>query len=333
MARGAQGALVAFRSSSMLALIEAVAAAVGLGGEASGSSPWGPRDDPASRAVADSRSCLLACRTMKRRWAGSVLSILSLLVLGCKRPKPLPEAILGTWEVWCYTTEDTSSCLSKEKLRLLKTFQPGGVLDVRLADGAPSSDRTSWSLEGDELTVTVSGGGLKLVESWRARVDDDRLVLWDPGGRRGVVLGRVGAGFEPGESPVSRGGPQTITLKGQSFTIDLPEAYRQTRSDEHRQHWGPASGDGFEVRLSMTPRAQREENGKFVTAPCTSHDYGGVSGVSQEVNGVQRETSIGTSLCLEGTEFALHCSTEHTRGYLETSEKDAALALCRTIRR
>jgi hypothetical protein len=131
---------------------------------------------------------------MKRWWVLSVLSVLSLSVLGCKRPKPLPEAILGTWEVWCYTTEDTSTCLSKEKRGLRKTFQPGGVHDVRLADDErPSSDQASWSLEGEELTVTVTGGGLKLVESWRARVEDDRLVLWDPGrlfGSDGPKLGR-----------------------------------------------------------------------------------------------------------------------------------------------
>ena len=128
-------------------------------------------------------------------------------------------------------------------------------------------------------------------------------------------------------------GTQQITLNGQTFSIELPGGYRQTRSDKYEQHWGPTSGDGLTVQLSVTPRAQRNEGGTFVTPPCNSHDYGGVSSSSQLVDGIERETSIGTSICLEGTEFALACRAGHTRGYLEPSEKEAALALCKTVRR
>lgn len=260
--------------------------------------------------------------------------LLPILAVGCAKSKPLPEAILGSWEVLCYTDKPTSSCLSKEKDGLRKTFKPGGALDVRRPDEhQPSSDVMRWAVAGDELTITMTGGGITLVENWRAVLHDDRLALWDPEKRIGQVLGRVGASFEAADSPISSGGRQPISLNGQAFTIDLPSGYRQLRNDTYQQHWGPESGDGFVVRLSVTPRAKHEQDGEFVTPPCNSDDYGGVLGSSQLVDGVERETSIGTSICLEGTELALMCSAEHTRGHLEPSEKDAALALCKTIRR
>lgn len=260
--------------------------------------------------------------------------LLLALVAFCGCKKPLPEAILGDWEVWCYTDTDTASCLSKERAGLRKTFHSGGGLDVRRADDSgPSSDKATWTLVGDELTFTISGGGLQLVEHWRARVEGDRLVLWDASKGRGQVLGRVGSSFEPAQSPVAKGGREKITLNGVTFSMELPDGSRQTRNDKHRQSWAPASGDGFEVQLSVTPRPQRGENGNYVTPPCNDADYGGVSGSSNRVNGVERETSIGTSICLDGTELVLMCSTEHSRGYLEASEKAAALALCKTIER
>lgn len=260
--------------------------------------------------------------------------MLSIWVIACDKPKPLPEAILGDWETLCYTDKNTASCLSKDDQGLRKSFKPGGALEVRRAkDDKPSSDVTTWALAGDELTITTSGGGMKLTDIYRARVEDERLVLWDEDHHRGQVLGRAGASFKAADSPTSKGGAQQITLNGQTFSIELPSGYRQTRNDKYKQHWGPTSGEGLTVQLSVTPRAQHNENGTFVTPPCNSHDYGGVSSSSQLVDGIERETSIGLSVCLEGSELALMCSAGHTRGYLEPSEKDAALALCKTVSR
>lgn len=188
--------------------------------------------------------------------------LLVILAVGCAKSKPLPEAILGSWEVLCYTDKPTSSCLSKEKHGLRKMFQPGGALDVRRPDEhQPSSDVMRWAVAGDELTITMTGGGITLVENWRGH---------------------------PRRSARAVG-----------------------RRERHRTGARPRRG---------------------VTPPCNGYDYGGVLGSSQLVDGVERETSIGTSICLDGTELALMCSTEHTRGHLE-SEKDAALGLCKTIRR
>ena len=203
----------------------------------------------------------------------------------------------------------------------------------RAKDDQPSSDVTTWALAGDALTITTTGGRMKLIDTWRARIEDERLVLWDEDHQRGEVLGRAGASFKAADSPTSKGGAQQIALNGQTFSIELPGGYRQTRDDKYKQHWGPTSGEGLTVQLSVTPRAKHNENGTFVTPPCNGDDYGGVSSSSQLVNGIERETSVGMSICLEGTELALACRAGHTRGYLEPSEKDAALALCKTVRR
>jgi hypothetical protein len=120
-------------------------------------------------------------------------------------------------------------------------------------------------------------------------------------------------------NPMAVNGPYTLGL--------------QTRNDQRKQWWAPTSGEGFEVKLSVTARPQTIVDGKPVTPPCNDYDDGGVSGSSQLVDGVDRETSIGLSHCLDGTELVLSCSVEHTRGYLESGEKDAALALCKSIER
>lgn len=50
------------------------------------------------------------------------------------------------------------------------------------------------------------------------------------------------------------------------------------------------------------------------------------------VGGVERETSIGTSICIEGKQSVMMCSAEHTRGWLKPDEKATALALCKSLR-
>lgn len=260
---------------------------------------------------------------------------LVLVLLACsKPPKPLPEAILGEWVTWCYTDKDTASCLSKERDGLHHTFAPGGKAEVRRADGGSTSDVHTWALAGTELTLTMSGGGMQLVDVWQARLDEDHLVLWNPRKRIGQVLGRAGASFESGASSVTMGGRKSITLNGTKFSIALPAGYRMMEDTEYRQAWGPSQGDGFVVQLHVSPRAESVgPDGTSTPVPCNDRDYGGVSGSSEQVDGVERETSIGTSICLDGTENSLSCSVEHTRGWLETNERDPALVFCNSIKR
>src|SRR5688572_25985777 len=151
------------------------------------------------------------------------------LLVACSKPsKPLPEAILGEWVTWCYTDKHTASCLSKEREGLHKKFLPGGKAEVTRADGGATSDTHTWALEGSTLTLTMSGGGTQLVDTWQARIEDDRLVLWNPSRGIGQVLGRAGASFEAGASPVTMGGKKSITLNGAKFSIALPAGYRMT---------------------------------------------------------------------------------------------------------
>ena len=111
----------------------------------------------------------------------------------------------------------------------------------------------------------------------------------------------------------------------------MPADYRLVRDDNNRQQWAPSAGVGFMVGLTLSPRSQREVDGNFVTPPCNDRDYGGELGSGRMIDGVERDTSIGTSICLEGTDKVLMCSTEHTRGYLEQAEKAGARAFCQSL--
>jgi hypothetical protein len=253
------------------------------------------------------------------------------LVTACKsKPqKPLAEAIIGEWEVLCRVDDATkSSCLSKEDSGLYEIFQPGGALE----SGSRKTnvvEHGHWNLTGDQLVLTVEGGGMRLTDEYRARMAGDRLLLWSLHGW-GKVMGRVGAPFEAATAPTSRG-KTTKEIGGIRYTISLPSTYRLARDDNRRQQWVPVSGDGFTVRLSLGARAQEEVDGKFVTRPCNEDDYGGTTGASETINGVERDTDIGKSFCLANTDLALGCSAGHTRGYLEEKEKSAALALCTSL--
>ncbi|HEY8379861.1 MAG TPA: hypothetical protein VIK91_25395 [Nannocystis sp.] len=254
-----------------------------------------------------------------------------LLVLACSDPpKPLGEAILGEWERLCATDEEsTANCPGKDAVVLIKRFEPGGRVVLRSDKGSDMVG--TWTLTGDELEEKFSGAGLTLTSKHRARIADGRLVLWDLEGRFGAVYGRLGATFEPAPSQESTAGQTRHTIAGVAYTIALPSGYRLSRDDNDRQEWSPASGEGFVVRLSSAPRAKREVDGQWVTPPCDPIAYGGVLTNSQDVGGVPRDVSIGRTLCLEGSDRALSCSAEHTRGYLEQSEMDAALALCDSL--
>ena len=256
---------------------------------------------------------------------------LALLVLAsaCTPPRPLPEAILGEWEVLCRTDEEaTATCLGREKRDQYKRFLPGGELVLGAHSG--TSMTGTWTLQGDILGFAFTGGGMQLEETYRARIEDERLVLWSTARGRGVVHGRVGAPFVAAPSRRSTGGQTTHAIGGVGYQLALPTDYALTRDDNDRQIWSPAVGDGLAVHLTLAPRAKRLDDGAFVTPPCEPDPAGMVSETT-EIDGVRRVVSLGLSRCIDGSDAALACHVEHTRGHLEESEEQAARALCESL--
>src|SRR6185437_11551060 len=106
--------------------------------------------------------------------------------------------ILGTWNIICSThDEQTSRCPGDDGRTTFYTFDAGGVFE--LGGGATSAplDRGTWTLDGSRLDVRIDGGngGVEL-DLYRARIDDDQLILWDTGRGFGTILARKGAAVD-----------------------------------------------------------------------------------------------------------------------------------------
>lgn len=254
---------------------------------------------------------------------------LFLLAIACTPARPLPEAILGEWEDLCRTdTEATATCPGREKRDNYKRFLPGGKLVIGAYSGISMTG--TWTLAGDVLEFAFDGGGMHLEEVYRARIEDDLLVLWYPTRGWGVVHGRAGAAFEA--TPIRRatGGQTTHAIGGVGYRLALPADYALTRDDNNRQTWSPAAGDGLAVHLTLAPRARSLVDGAFVTPPCEP-DSGGIGSEITEIGGVRRIVSLGVSRCIADADTYLACRVEHPRGHLEDSENAAARALCESL--
>jgi hypothetical protein len=229
--------------------------------------------------------------------------------------RPLREAIVGTWNIICSTQDEHASrCPGNDGRTIYYVFQAGGVFE--LGGGATSAplDRGSWTLDGDALDVRIDGGnGGEEIDRYRARIDDDQLVLWDTGRGFGKILARKGAPVETEALAVAIGGATPGELKGVHYTIDLSPGYALTHDGDY-QRWSPP-GDGFSVELFVQP-----------TVDCSES----ITGAQKQVDGVERDYAIGIDRCIDRTHH-LDCSVEHSRGYLEPSDHDDALALCRSV--
>ena len=243
----------------------------------------------------------------------------------------LGDAIVGRWDELCHTdAEAKSTCLGKEDVNVMHTFKTDGTLELTI-EGRPDQPpmRGTWKLAGDDVTFSFDGGGMAIVEKYRARIADGHLVLWKTDGPFGTVLGRHGAPFTAEASPMTSGGKTRRAIDDVHYTIDLPAGYRLARDDNHRQTWQPAHGAGLEVRLTLGPRAHKLVDNKPVMEPCPPGEPG-VSGASETIDGVERETDVGIDICL-GPDQSIMCSAGHTRGYLNPDEKPAAIALCKSL--
>lgn len=247
------------------------------------------------------------------------LLLCALVACKSKPAQPLPEAILGEWEVLCRTDRaSTSTCASKEEFGLYKAFAPGGEL-VSGSHQNGVRETGHWTLAGDQLELSLGSPSFELSERWQVRIDDDHLVMWSDRRGFGAVYGRAGAAFTPAATETARGSI-THQIGDATYTLAVPGEYRLGRDDNRRQMWEPTSGEGYRIRLSLSPRAT--EDGR--ATPCVdSHDELGARGT---VGGVERDLDIGRSFC--HGDAHLSCSVEHTRGYLEKSELAAAFAIC-----
>ena len=250
-------------------------------------------------------------------------------VVACKHgaPQPLPEAILGEWETWCVTEHDTGECLSKARDGSRMTFAPDGTLAVH---GESLDEHGHWELHGDELSMALDVYGQHFSTMFHARIRDGRLVLWN--GEHGEIYGRVGATFEAADSPTTDGDPVVRTLQGITYTLPLPAGYRLGEMTDYRETWMPERGDGFTVSVKIASRGEISRPDGTSGTPSCKEFGGGEGGGSEGRNGVERQTYYDITTCIEGTSLFAECSVEHTRGYLEASEKDRALAMCKPLR-
>jgi hypothetical protein len=241
------------------------------------------------------------------------------LLCACKHPAPtLPDGLYGEWESWCVTEKDVGQCLSKEHDGTHVTFGSDGTFTA--ATDVPLHGR--WELHGDELSQTVTVYGQTYTEHAHVRFRGDSLVMWD--GDHGEIYGRVGATFEPADSPVTDGTPVVRKLLGVTYELPLPAGYRLGEATEHREMWMPKDGDGFTVEIKVNDRGAPHN---------TCKDFGGGRGGGSETkNGVERRRYVDIMTCLEGANLYGACEVEHTRGYLEKSEEDAAYAMCTPVK-
>ena len=265
-------------------------------------------------------------------WAGRILVAAGATLVACKsgKPKddrPLKEAIVGAWDVWCATDDEAkASCLGKDDMKLVKTFNADGTVELSVDGRGDPPMIGKWTLTGSELELAFEG---ITVEHYRARIEDSHLVLWYPSGPFGSVLGRHGEEFTAPTGATTSGGTQTGTIGGVHYAIDLPAGYRLARDDNNRQRWAPADGEGLVVDLVVSPRAKQSVDGRFVTPPCDRDS--GTGGSSEKVDGKERDVDVFVNICLRSSEDSLMCSASHSRGYLEESEKPGALALCKSL--
>lgn len=243
--------------------------------------------------------------------------------------QPLHTAILGKWDQWCATDDPSDrECLGQDPIRLRKEFRPDGTVALSVVGREQELPEIgTWTLTGDQLEVRFSLGGPPgtdsyLVEQYRARIEGDRLILWKEDQGFGSILQRVGAPVPEAAGRVSDGSPVVSELGGLRYSLDLPPGYRMVRDDNDRQSW--AVIDGFRVDLVVSPRPT---DGDGVPVPCDGSS-GGISGSGDQIGGVDRETSVGRSLCVDPGGRSFGCSVSHSRGWLEPTERDAAISLC-----
>lgn len=254
-------------------------------------------------------------------------AVLGFAACSCARSRPLREAIVGEWEIVCRTdSEATATCLGREQTILRKTFRADGTM-VSSAVGGTSMEGT-WALDGQALVIEHAGGDLAIREDYRARIEDEKLVLWYVTGGFGAVYARRGAEVAFESSEETSGEPVTRPIGGVRYRLSIPSGYRLARDDNQRQRWDPISGDGLTYSLSLTPRSREIVDGRERDIPCEPEQRP----LAVSTSGTPDQThSVGTSICIATSNQSLACNGGHTRGHLRADEIPTATAVCRTL--
>lgn len=244
--------------------------------------------------------------------------------------RPLAEAILGKWEVFCYTHDaKATSCPGKFSLPAVKTFRKDGTVTVAQASGKGSTMKGRYQLRGNLLVIEFRAGSRRLIEQHQARIHDDKLILWSPRRRTGSIYHRFGTPL-PAPTGVRANASRAVqTLAGIRYSVDLPAGYFLAYNDrEHRQRWDHKSRKKLRVHITVSPAA-RSADGK--AAPCPRvHLSFGASSVMRD--GTRRQTSATAGTCVPGTDKTIMCTVDHPRGYLRKDEKPQARRLCASLK-
>jgi hypothetical protein len=249
----------------------------------------------------------------------------------CGSDLPLDEAILGEWEIVCRTDDEaTSECIGREQTVFIKLFQPDGTIEASAVGGSSMSGQ--WSLVGGELEIVFEGGGMRLEELYRARIEDDRLILWDAERGHGSIYVRRGAPVDIADSEETDGDPVSRTVGGIHYTLAVPDEYRLAEDNERRQRWEPISGEGLTFALTVGNRSRELVGEEWVTPPCEPDTRPlSVGSAGRTIDGVDSTTSVGVMLCVG--ERDISCDAGHTRGYLREEEIAEGTRICRTLTR
>jgi len=238
---------------------------------------------------------------------------------GAESTKPLEQAIVGTWLELCTSErEAATNCPGDDGGGRWKRFDADGRIETL---GRMGTHRGTWTLHGSTLELHYELGGKPLVEGYRARMFDGRLVLWEASLHFNTIYERQGTITRRSPTTIATSTPVTASIGDVRYTATLPAGYRLAAEERWRHKWSPPDGEGLEVELTVQERVPAGQ-------PCTTPPSGD-GGEKDTIGGVERWTMLARTTCTDG--FNLRCAVRHTRGYLNDDDMEPARALCKPI--
>ncbi len=120
------------------------------------------------------------------------LVVLALAACHARDDRRVHDAIIGSWEVQCAIRDGrTSSCPREDSRHIHQTFGADGGFESRRPDGDTPPVVGIWWADDDQVTLLVDYEGVRRESYFQARIDGDRLVLWNAKHHDGSILRRV----------------------------------------------------------------------------------------------------------------------------------------------